>query len=910
MKPIRLVLEGINSFTDAQELDFRAAGRSNLFCICGKTGAGKSTIFDGILLALYGRSGRGNLGEVVNLSRKTGRIVFEFCENGDEYRVEREIRRSSEKERADGKTGTSKALVYKNGEPCAEHIKDIIGLDESEFKNVYLLEQGQYAEFLKQPSSEQTKIVGKIFSLMRFGDVSKRAGELKRGEEDDVARLEKSIEDLGGAADERRKAVKESLKSLRSKSTAAIKEAETEREDLGELEKLRDEFISASEKANAVKKLDELAIEAKSKLDAATENYDAFVKAHENDTDKTELEAVRVRLNEMSALGALDGEYSAAVKTAEEKRALAKRSAEKARSFGELNVRLTGEAENAYNAFDGAVGEFAAHLGTLRHVPDDVRLEARKLTDAGERSARVDAVDAVIFALKTQKQSYETLSAQLVKERAAADKASAVMDAAFKKTELYTEQLKKSAEQKTVAEEQARRTAAELNEARLCSHAAAVRAELHAGDTCPVCGGVYGGGEARTSEVEVCKKAVDDAAEALKRAENAERDFAGKADSAKSDFARAEAEVAERGRAVKELEEKLAATGVEPDIYEKLARSLKSAKAHADAYKVKNAQLSKNSGDGSALAAEARAADNSAAEAESKAAEIKAALGEHCGRTADAISAIKAEIAALEKRVAEYEKAAGEKKAALDGARAAFATAERSLAEARADCPADMPSFDEDGYRQKRARFDELTKQNAERDKEIAVLETELNELDSRADKVRALEAERSGKRKLADMYDVIFKLTKGSAMLNFVATEYIEDFTAVASEILSELSDGKYRLSYDRADGFVVSDYLNGGKARRTATLSGGEMFLASLSVATAIARAQVKGDNGFFFLDEGFGTLDDELIDTVYAALESLSKDCLVGVISHSNALIDRMPSCVEVIEANGDIGSRIKY
>ena len=86
--------------------------------------------------------------------------------------------------------------------------------------------------------------------------------------------------------------------------------------------------------------------------------------------------------------------------------------------------------------------------------------------------------------------------------------------------------------------------------------------------------------------------------------------------------------------------------------------------------------------------------------------------------------------------------------------------------------------------------------------------------------------------------------------------------------------------------------------------------MFLASLSVAIAIARTQSRGNNAFFFLDEGFGTLDDDLIDTVYGALASLSTDCLVGVISHAAALIERMPACVEVLEATDTTGSIIKY
>ena len=162
--------------------------------------------------------------------------------------------------------------------------------------------------------------------------------------------------------------------------------------------------------------------------------------------------------------------------------------------------------------------------------------------------------------------------------------------------------------------------------------------------------------------------------------------------------------------------------------------------------------------------------------------------------------------------------------------------------------------------------------------------------------------------KKRADLYRVIADMTKGKAMLNFVAAEYIAEFTAVAGEILGELSGGKYTMCYDKVNGFMVSDYLNGGKYRKTDTLSGGELFLASLSVAIAIARTQSRGNNAFFFLDEGFGTLDEDLIDVVYGALESLSKDCLVGVITHAEALISRMPFTVTVEEATDTCGSRI--
>ena len=222
----------------------------------------------------------------------------------------------------------------------------------------------------------------------------------------------------------------------------------------------------------------------------------------------------------------------------------------------------------------------------------------------------------------------------------------------------------------------------------------------------------------------------------------------------------------------------------------------------------------------------------------------------------------------------------------------------------------DIPEFDEEAYGEKKGAAERLKTALYENEREIAVRETKLERLEKDVVELNNKVAARKSVMHKRELYNEIYLLTKNKALLNYVAAEYIAEFTAIASEILSELSSGKYTMSYDGANGFIVSDFLNEGKSRKTDTLSGGELFLASLSVAIAIARTQSKGNNAFFFLDEGFGTLDEELIDTVYGALESLSRDCLVGVITHAGALIDKMPSTVEIREATDSEGSKIVY
>lgn len=156
--------------------------------------------------------------------------------------------------------------------------------------------------------------------------------------------------------------------------------------------------------------------------------------------------------------------------------------------------------------------------------------------------------------------------------------------------------------------------------------------------------------------------------------------------------------------------------------------------------------------------------------------------------------------------------------------------------------------------------------------------------------------------------------LCKDKKFLNYVSNEYIEEFTFDASNRLFELTNGKYELQYvlnnDKKDsGFWVKDYTSGGETRKITTLSGGETFLASVSLAIAIAKMVAKNKSyDFFFLDEGFGTLDEQSIDTVVDALKKLSENTLVGVVSHRVELLERIEKRVVVKGAGGGEGSRI--
>ncbi|PZO36451.1 MAG: hypothetical protein DCF19_21300 [Pseudanabaena frigida] len=121
------------------------------------------------------------------------------------------------------------------------------------------------------------------------------------------------------------------------------------------------------------------------------------------------------------------------------------------------------------------------------------------------------------------------------------------------------------------------------------------------------------------------------------------------------------------------------------------------------------------------------------------------------------------------------------------------------------------------------------------------------------------------------------------------------------ASVLLQQLSEDRYILQIESGD-YWVSDNWNGGEKRRVRTLSGGETFAASLSMALALSeRLSIGIELGSLFLDEGFGTLDSETLESVTQILESLrQQDRLIGVITHIQSLAERLPTQIHVCKA----------
>ncbi|QOS97942.1 AAA family ATPase [Brevibacterium sp. JNUCC-42] len=155
-------------------------------------------------------------------------------------------------------------------------------------------------------------------------------------------------------------------------------------------------------------------------------------------------------------------------------------------------------------------------------------------------------------------------------------------------------------------------------------------------------------------------------------------------------------------------------------------------------------------------------------------------------------------------------------------------------------------------------------------------------------------------------------KLFEGKAFVQYIAEEKMMAIARDATYHLGHMTKGRYALEIGDGGEFVLRDEAAGGLRRAVHTLSGGETFLTALALALALSvEIQMRGGRlEFFFLDEGFGTLDPELLEVVLDALEKLRMNQFtIGLISHVPELKLRMPRRLVITPAEPlGSGSRI--
>jgi DNA repair protein SbcC/Rad50 len=168
------------------------------------------------------------------------------------------------------------------------------------------------------------------------------------------------------------------------------------------------------------------------------------------------------------------------------------------------------------------------------------------------------------------------------------------------------------------------------------------------------------------------------------------------------------------------------------------------------------------------------------------------------------------------------------------------------------------------------------------------------------------------GLQKKLDNLKIICSLFQGSKFVDYVSTIHLKNLCNAANERFFTMTGQKMQLEINDSNEFEVRDFMNGGKLRSVKTLSGGQTFQAALSLALALSysiQSQAKSNKNFFFMDEGFGSLDKDSLSVVFDTLKSLKKENrIVGVISHLEELQQEINVFLNV-ENNEKTGSLIK-
>ncbi|MEY4388651.1 MAG: hypothetical protein RLZZ432_370, partial [Chloroflexota bacterium] len=188
MKPIRISFSAFGPFPGDHAVDFERLGQHGLFLITGPTGAGKTTVLDAVVFALYGKAAGVRAKHTDRLrsdfaaATTATKVEFEFEIGGSRFLVERSPAYERPKQRGEGTTTEQpsvrlserdgngwRAVGTKKGEVDAR-IAELIGLDADQFQQVILLPQGRFAEVLRADSRERLKLLRALFATKRFED--------------------------------------------------------------------------------------------------------------------------------------------------------------------------------------------------------------------------------------------------------------------------------------------------------------------------------------------------------------------------------------------------------------------------------------------------------------------------------------------------------------------------------------------------------------------------------------------------------------------------------------------------------------------------------------------------------------------------------------------------------------------
>ena len=866
MRPERLRISAFGPYAGEEDMDFSVLENHTLFLICGPTGAGKSTILDAMCYALYGktsgavRSGEDLRSNYVGYDRKTY-VEFDFAIGDRHYRIYRSPTQLLERQKGDrskpvehkGKAdfyeideeGKEKAHITSKGVDSA--VEKLLGVGLEQFRQIILLPQGDFRKLLLADSSDRQKIMEQLFQTGIY-----LAFEKKLQEETQKLKTEYSRGELQRTT---------LLETCRSESEEELeKQAETNEKILKEKET---EFMQADKEQQVFLRA----------YDEANVLHGAFLRLETAETalkrmeeKKKEKEELRGHIKMIRAAQSVTKEWSEAVNAKKQQRTAAE-TLEKAAADLPVKEKAKAEAEQALALFEKEKPKQKERI-EMKGKLEQYRNPSRSYGTAKREAERL----AGIYAVKQKE-------AERLREQVSAAEKKAAED---KKNWLCRNRIFMEGQAFVLAE------------------------KLTDGQPCPVCGSLSHPAPAAAGEDRIMEKDVKDAERQMHLSEDAEKKIRHEAEAYQAKELAAAKESADKAMTVlSELEKNLPAAyrdslALEKEIKDLETRISSFEKSLEQAEeKRKNAETIYQ-----ALKEQKELLEKQAGEflkvSEEKNCILKIKVAEagftdwfECSRYMKEVPRLEAyenDLKIYDQSVhAEEEKIKGEK--------------EKTAGKTKPDM---------NDWNEKRTKLLESMKQFVA---EKAEKETELKKQKETLKKLYQL---KETQKEISEKYSLVAHLWEiaqgketGINLERFVLGALLDAVTEKANLRLMEMSGNRYELLRkrgERSDGrkkagldLEVFDG-NTGRARPAATLSGGETFLASLSLALGLADVVQEYAGGVhldaMFIDEGFGSLDSESLDLAMKTLQELKgQNRLIGLISHVGGLEERIPAKLRV-------------